>query len=477
VIWINDMKLDQLGELIRLKQSFQEKEISFSNYIEKNICPQEQFLSIHLGIDFGTSFTKICYRQLENEETGVIHLENGDELGFIESSVKLNGMEIITPYDEDWDTLSNQNQIVKINNLKMALFDNKFLDIKISSEKLETIAIYFLARTIQQARKSFIEQQKERCFNKLIRWSTSIGVPVKYFDSEEIPVFQNIFNIAWKLSEIVQLPKTILKVSGIIKKVNTKLVFQDIPCYTVPEVVAAISSFIKSQASIDNIYLFMDIGGGTFDISSFSLINHQGEIKINILDTQIEPLGIKGFVNKYAFALNGNWKENGKHIKNNIERCLFDPNRNTHNIPGCNWEKGEDDIKLLVAKAIMNAKEVDDQHWFSKMHELQIFIGGGGSESPWFKESINRTHVNRLKSAGVPKFHFQKMEIPDNFHLNEEYIQKFHRYAVAYGLSCPCYEYPQIIGFPRVNPKIEKNKVTKPFDYDSKSINIYGKIL
>ena len=478
------MILKQIQELIRLKREYSEEkklassgkdyESSFSEFIASKL-PIQQIVSIHLGLDFGTSYTKVCFRQLETDDSGVLFLDRGDEFGFIESSVKIYEEEIITPFDDNWDKTSNQ--IHKIDNLKMILLDKNFSEEKVDAEMLNILIIYYLARIIQQSRVSFIEQQKERCFNKSIHWSASIGVPVKYFDSKELTVIQDLFNIAWQISEIVNLSNKIQNVSEIIRNVKNRTDRCNIPCFAVPEVVAAICSFINSQAAMDNIYLFMDIGGGTFDISSFSLINNQGEKRINILDTQIEPLGIKGFVNKYAYAVNGDWKENSDQIKKYVEKCLFNSNRSTHKLTDCNWEQGEEDIKQLVAKAVMNAKTVDDKNWFSKMQELQIFLGGGGSESPWYKESINRTYVNRqLKNSGIPCFRFQEMGIPDDFHLDEKFLKKFHRYAVSYGLSHPDYEYPQVIGFPRVNQIVEAKKFKK-FDYDAKARELYGKPL
>lgn len=479
------MQLKKLLKFIRLKREYdtddtktsldKDNDLSFSTYMLSKFNVSSSIITIHLGIDFGTSYTKVCFRQLETEETEVIYLNNGDKFGFIESAVKLDGLKIITPFDENWGDSSKQ--IIKIDNLKMILLDKSFTEVNYSAEKMKTIVIFFLAKVIQQVRLSFIEQQAELCFNKMIKWSASIGVPVKYFDSDEIPIFQNILNIAWNLSEVRNLPDSVLEVSELINKAKYQTAVNNVECYAVPEVVAAICSFMKSQAAMENIYIFMDIGGGTFDITSFCLIDHMGEKQINILDTQIEPLGIKIFINKYAYAVNDDWDENSEQIKKNVEKCLFNPGRDTHKLPDCHWEQGEEDIKKLVAKAIMYAKDADDKHWFSNMKELHIFLGGGGSESPWYKETINRTYVNRkLKNAGIPQFYFQTMGVPDDFHLDEQHVQYFHRYAVAYGLSCP-YEYPQIIGYPRVNPKIDKSKESRKFDYDSIAIDKYGKIL
>lgn len=33
---------------------------------------QPQTIDINLGIDFGTSYTKVCYRDLNREETGIV---------------------------------------------------------------------------------------------------------------------------------------------------------------------------------------------------------------------------------------------------------------------------------------------------------------------------------------------------------------------------------------------------------------------
>ncbi|MCD4680716.1 MAG: hypothetical protein K8S00_10050, partial [Bacteroidales bacterium] len=96
------MILKQIQELIRLKREYLEKrklasagmdsESLFSEFIANKI-PVQQVVSIHLGIDFGTSYTKVCFRQLETDDSGVLFLDRGDEFGFVESSVKIHEKE------------------------------------------------------------------------------------------------------------------------------------------------------------------------------------------------------------------------------------------------------------------------------------------------------------------------------------------------------------------------------------------------
>ena len=196
---------------------------------------------------------------------------------------------------------------------------------------------------------------------------------------------------------------------------------------------------------------------------------------INIYETQIESIGIQGFTNKYSTVMCNKSGKKCPLIKQLITIALFDKKRTYPELANCDYKRGEKAIRTLVAKVIMNSKKKDDHHWYDSLSEIPVFLGGGGSISPWYRKSIWKTQW-QLKNAGIKSFQKREIIVPDDFRLSENLKTSFFRYTVAYGLSHPEYEYPQIIGFPRVNEIIEVNK-KKRFDYDSIALDIYGEIL
>jgi hypothetical protein len=479
------MQLRKISEIIKLKREYHKtvdasdekgSRISFYDFASAELDYHSFVISIHLGIDFGTRFTKVCFRHLEDEQSGFISLIDSENLGFAESSVKIFNGKIFTPADLEWNNLITHDEYIQ--NLKMLMLETVFSrDSSISLERAKLLVVFYLSKIIQHVRVRFLQQQKERIHNKHIHWSGSVGLPVSYYDSDKLKDFDQLVKTAWKISEIDSIPNKIDELSSVIRFLEPNINYEHIPCQAVPELVASVVPFVFSQAAVNTLYIFIDIGGGTFDIAAFSLTeNRDKEKKINIIEAQIGLLGVDAIIEALSEVTCQKKGRKCPLFNHLIKTNMFDLEREHHGIANFNNEEAENKIKSHVASAIMQAKKKDDHNWFSEMQELHIFLAGGGSSSPWFIESIKRAY-SRLKQAGIKKFHFRALIKPDDLFLNGDDEQLYTRLSVAYGLSRPAYEYPQVIGFPAVNPILVQAKNNQSFDYDSKARDNYGEIL
>ena len=79
------------------------------------------------------------------------------------------------------------------------------------------------------------------------------------------------------------------------------------------------------------------------------------------------------------------------------------------------------------------------------MVPLIIFVGGGGASSPWYQSSIAATYGDfRHFNAGIPPYALTEVPKPADLDMKGLAVSDFRRFAIAYGLSVPFGEGPDI---------------------------------
>jgi hypothetical protein len=98
------------------------------------------------------------------------------------------------------------------------------------------------------------------------------------------------------------------------------------------------------------------------------------------------------------------------------------------------------------------------------MAPLPIFVGGGGAGSRWYQQTILSTHDNFGHiNAGIPPYELTEVPKPSDLEMEEMDVADFRRFAIAYGLSVPFGEGPEI-GLPSQFAEPERAKVRQPKD-------------
>jgi hypothetical protein len=106
-------------------------------------------------------------------------------------------------------------------------------------------------------------------------------------------------------------------------------------------------------------------------------------------------------------------------------------------------------IHQQVAKVVMASVEKQRQYFQQALKEawsLVIFMGGGGKESQYYYETIQSTYsAFNHQYADVPPYQMKELPFPkDDFDMSGIKPSYFHRFAIAYGLSVPEAEAPEI---------------------------------
>jgi hypothetical protein len=274
---------------------------------------------------------------------------------------------------------------------------------------------------------------------------------VEHCDSDVIKVFDEVLGVSWLWLKQGAIPETVNEAVAAYARSVPALAEQTTDFHVVPEIAAAVHSFVMSRESVPGIYVYFDIGGGTVDGVAFNLVNFFGERRINFYSGKVEPLGISVF----ASAV-GEWPadDGGPDPVQQLVRCASSPSA----------ERFAQSLRELVGYVIITAKRKDGRDWQrdasrgtaferkfigpldpSRMVPLVVFLGGGGSHSEWYRSAIGSTY-QRFKhyNAGIPPYKLIEVPKPADLSMRGLPDAEFRRFAISYGLSIPFGEGPEV---------------------------------
>jgi hypothetical protein len=441
---------------------------------------QDYTLEINLGIDFGTGFTKVCFRDLDSlpsesdrsevvtfAETDKINLDQAllsTKVAILEDGTLLTGLTV-----SEW--AQNKQPIEKI--LKFIKMRLAHLDLPEESEwrldqvpelddpeTVENICAYFLSTVINRA-QAWIQLHRSDLFkNQKVRWSINTGVPVEYCDSPALNRFHKVLSLAWLLANTPssKQPLTINYLSQLgiyLRQWMQHNHDEPLDCFTTPEISAGAWSLLNSREIRDGkFYTFFDFGDGTIDGAAFRFYReNDGEKRVDFYMGQVRPLGVTAFTQQTASEL--------QTIPEIIHQVLLNwhSEKDTDLYNNMNGSKTRHQVKQLIAAVVIGGRK---QHRENRGlvardelgEQLDVYVGGGGGHNPFFKDTIQATYGDfQHRNAGVPPYQVKHIPVPGDLSMNGLAPEEFHRFAVAYGLCIPGWEGPEI----RLPSEVESN--------------------
>ena len=439
---------------------------------------------INLGIDFGTRFTKVCFRDVGPEETEVVTF-GGDT---IETAMIPSVVEIGADGRLSLSTDAGSDAAAQVRYLKMRLAGDVVSndpptwyreDLR-HGNGIEALASWFFAKVILEAKTWILKFRGERLKDRPVQWSANVGVPVEYHDSPVIGTFERALSVGWLWAETKTVPPDLRSARDRYRQDCLKFREGRSDCHALPEIAAAVQSFVMSREAQPGIYIYFDIGGGTMDGVAFQYSNRHGERRVNFYSGKVRALGVSAIASRLC-------KENPVLVENSLVRG------GSMATLGSKIKPMKQEVQRLTANVIWTAKQKDGRDWQrdtvqetywprnrllkpepSSMIPLPVFVGGGGAPSKWYRTSIESTHKDfQHLNAGIPPYRLREVEKPDDLNMNGLSDNCFRRLAIAYGLSVPKGEGPDI-GLPSQFEAVAKRARQRPtgvVDYlDSKEV-------
>ena len=156
-----------------------------------------------------------------------------------------------------------------------------------------TATTVYLALVLRYARRWFIINKKDIFGEFFLKWSFNLGLPAAVDDN---PALREAFVTSGKAAWLVSVrpgPITVDAAQDAISEVRCGR--DDTNCYfnVIPEVIAEVKGYAESRFRSPGLHLLIDIGASTLDVCSFNLREIEGDKPLLILTADIGMLGAK----------------------------------------------------------------------------------------------------------------------------------------------------------------------------------------
>ena len=399
-------------------------------------------LVINIGIDFGTSFTKVCFSEGRTSQ-----FIDFDGIWYKDSIVYYNYKENTFLFSKP-ESLDN---IEEIKYFKYSMIDDKLpkgkrlqeLNITIKPEIL--CSIFFLACIIKESKEKISRYYKKQSINFSIEWNITLGVPIDNYENEKQKnsLYDRIIHIANILSE--QLSTYTISIDPLYKLYKMKE-NMEIPKFgtsfinTLPELYAESFAFLKDDnlSALNGVYAIIDIGGATVDMA---IISKEGNEDFSVISKTIIPVGIEIVSNsvisdrRYADQIKAELK-----TRNNLNVFPY--------VVVDKEESLKEQLRSSFAAMVMDLK-VKNREILENMSNgvLKIIICGGGANHKWYEDGIRRNE--QLLRPTLPKGLKLSIEPVELLIKGTEIKNLSHRQIISYILSKPVGEYlTELKGYP-----------------------------
>ena len=373
-------------------------------------------LFIVLGLDFGTSSTKVVVRlPYETGEPAIAIPAPGpccsDQDPYLWQTVLwLRDEDIFSPWPEPGA------EVVK--SLKHGLIQGQRNVAgsgtgEVVSVKSEVAAAAYLAYVVQYVKGWLQSNRRELFRQRRPRWLLNLGLPAASYDDLELAeLYRRIGSAGLLLSDIgtpvsVEAAEKFLEDQHVVESGASKEAAEELGVAVIPEAAAEMTAFAKSVRGAPGLYLLVDVGAMTLDACMFRLNQHTGSgDAYSFMAAQVRPLGVDSL---HWFLAEGKTKPE---FIRQCERALRAVVWNTKRVrdpAAANWKPGND---------------------------VPIFLAGGGASNPLHKEivdSLGPWLKQHTRNDGIRPL---KIPVPKGIELPEP-LENFGRMAVAWGLSYP----------------------------------------
>jgi len=427
------------------------------------IRKKKQKVHLQVGLDFGTSSTKVIYSQLGRRLSRAISFNHNlpnfpqyclPSIAAINREGKLLlGIEAAKYLlNKEWDSGIQRLKVIVAGNHDPVFKDNltmnnfhRYLETNGSSDKLSAerlMAIYLAyamnkTREIIRSTKEYKKAELDIAFN--------ICMPIDHLENNRVkPIFEKVFSWA----ELIEkkwsmIPKGFDPVEASFNLENGTL-NKERRVFAVPEAVAAMASYLVSLRKEQGLHAIIDFGAGTTDISICNLRIPFGESVSHWYSAKNIPRGtinIERIIASFIRECRIDLPCTSEDIVFCLDSILLGGKRNKK-YPIRKKELSESILSEL--NELRGSKEYY-QTWGNAYNRLrkqslwekvEIFVCGGGSNIPYVEQVFSRPWWKYLHV----RYPVDKLPIPDDYDPGKSKAP-FERMAVAYGLARPLPEF------------------------------------
>ena len=411
----------------------------------------------NIGLDFGTAFTKCVVRDLGANQAFVVPMA-GEQL-LLPSEVFV-GTSRIGLFGESM----TEDRPFRVQNLKMTLAETasgqtagvwaaEFRRLRehhpdaVFATNPGLLTVYFLARAIQKAKAFILTKTPDFDESRGDRYFINMAVPVAHAEESAIAAaFDKCLRQAWLLAREASLSDwDQTRVHAALASLSA-VAQDDLPCYIYPEVSANVQSYVKSRAGVDGLYLFVDVGAGTVDLSIFIYYTHPSNDRpISYVSAGVIPLGSSQIEIRAARSLADNDLRQVQ-LQELIRRAKEGDRIDLALHHAMKTAEESIEIELLdhAARVLQGGRMKLTQDTDGRRRKagadqwktLNLLLGGGGAKTRLYPDVINKwfKQCNQFEPGRKPIPLPEDLKWPTSLPARKQ-AEEFTRFTVAYGLS------------------------------------------
>lgn len=284
-------------------------------------------LEIYVGIDFGTTFSKVSFQVGDQEGTTKYSIRfryhGKDEDYCLPSVLGYNPQSRTLIFTQNPEKIDG---VVPVKYFKYSMIEkgvprdvDDLKEGRAENDPQRLCSAFYLGHLLRSVKKTILEHKAVKGRYKSIRWYVNMGVPVSDFAAKPKPVYDEALNVAWRLSELEVLD-TSCRID-ILDRFYSKWIDHSTwsdRLNTVPELYAEIIMFLQAKTTDSGFYAVIDIGGGTMDLAIFMkrIDMYKHETDIYCVAQDVCPLGYE------MYRLVHDQKAANKKIRLSYAECL-----------------------------------------------------------------------------------------------------------------------------------------------------------
>lgn len=418
------------------------------------IRKKKEKVNIQVGLDFGTSATKIMYSQLGRRGTKVVKFNHSlpNYPSFCLPSVAaindkgrlILGIEAAKYLlNKEWDTGFQRFKVIVAGNHDLNFLDqvsdDKFhnykhehgLDETFTAERLTAI---YLAHAMKETRNIINNYPEYRDVE--IDMNFNVCIPIDHIQNSRVKdKFEEIFHWAEKIEDSWKLQGHKYDIIEASKDVENKSYEKEWRVYSVPEAVASFTSYLISLRRQEGLHALIDMGAGTTDISICNLKGPNEQSMSYWYAARNIPYGTIGIERLVA-----------KQLQMRQSACIGQDILNYLK----NMSDNSGETQQEIYRELRQFKE--SQEYFrtwgkafryhlngtSLWEKVDVFLIGGGAYLTPAKDvfSVPWIKLTEGNSDRIVKYPVSPLPTPDDYN-DAGTGAPFGRMAVAYGLTRP----------------------------------------
>lgn len=385
-----------------------------------------RILSVRLGIDFGTAYTKVAVRLADS----VFAIDFRGITSRDESAFLLPGEISLDSTHSAWIGHHPQTEDL-VSGLKLPFLSTSYtsLDGKIN-------ATLFLAWIMRYSRAWIFQHLSGVVADRSLAWEINVGIPSNSWADDGLNRrYDSVITSAWELSQDHQnITRERAREILLAKRQPIDTIGLD-DLRLVPEFIAQMAGYVLSPQRPEKgneLHLLVDVGAGTVDIACFGAYRPHNDLfyRFPTWASSVDAFGTH-FLMEARHAVLGRRTETWDDFAGVPDFKMF------AQMNECSEKEVQrvdqafsDKVSIAIGKVLSRTKTLKHPMAREWKSGIRTFLVGGGSHCAVFRDATS-TALKRIRTPLKPMdFPLQDLE-----NISEIEPQLSHRLSVAYGLT------------------------------------------